>query len=125
VTFIVRKAGGCFLPYSGDQGVLQCVSDYKKCADNGEVALRHESKDHTLIRDECKNEAKRVANGTLEFPSEPFSGHRLGRSYITSGTAVLIADDVLLKNINGSEPVVVTCFYDLNGDQMRIAIASK
>jgi hypothetical protein len=104
-----------------------CVSDYTKCADNHDLAEHHQSKDGISMRVECEEAAKRVAKyGTPEFPFLPFSTYRVGRSYIDSGTAILVENNAQFKNgFGASENVIAKCIYDLKNDQAEIEISPK
>jgi hypothetical protein len=79
------------------------------------------------MRVKCKEAAKRTARyGTPEFPFLPFSSYRVGQSYIDSGTAILIENNVQFKNAFGaSENVIATCYYDMKQDQARVEITPK
>jgi zinc-ribbon domain len=104
-----------------------CVSDYTKCTDNKDVVEHHQAHNGISMRVECETAAEQVAKyGKPDFPFLPFSTSRTGRSYIDSGTAILIENDAQFKNgFGASEHVVVTCYYDMKNDQARITISPK
>jgi hypothetical protein len=102
-----------------------CVSDYTKCSDNKDVIEHHNSKDHILMAVMCEEAAKVSARyGTPELPFLPFGTYHNGRSYIDSGTAILIEKNAQFKNgFGAAEHVTATCFYDLKKDEARITIS--
>jgi hypothetical protein len=80
-----------------------CVSDYTKCSDNKDAIENHRSKDGISMQVECEHAAKQTARyGTPEFPYLPFGAYYIGRSYIDSGTAVLVENNAQFKNSFGA-----------------------
>jgi predicted RNA-binding Zn-ribbon protein involved in translation (DUF1610 family) len=101
-----------------------CVSDYTKCTDNKDVIDKHRNKNNIQMNIICKNTANDVAKyGTPDLPFFAFGTYYTGRSYVDSGTAILIEKDAQFKNVFGSaEHVTATCFYDLKNDEARVSI---
>jgi hypothetical protein len=101
-----------------------CVSDYTKCTNNEDVVKNYKPKNGTYMSVKCRQAAEEVAKyGTPEFSPDTY---RVGRSYIDSGTAVLIDNNARFQNgFGASVHVIATCFYDMKQDRAWVTIAPK
>jgi hypothetical protein len=96
----------------------------QKCADNEELVNRHEDRNQIRITVVCKIKAEATAKfGKPELPFLAFRTFVKGRSFIDSGTAVLLEPNAAYQNtFNGLEHVTARCLYDLKNDVASIEL---
>jgi hypothetical protein len=104
-----------------------CVSDYTKCSDNKDVVENHHTKSGVSMKVACQVTAEDAAKyGTPKFSFLPFGSYYEGRSYIDSGTAILIENGAQFQNGFGAyEHVTATCLYDMKNDKAVVTISPQ
>ncbi|HEU5048596.1 MAG TPA: hypothetical protein VFT64_12225 [Rickettsiales bacterium] len=96
-----------------------CVEDWKKCADNLQMANNYHNWFH--VQYICKQAAIKGAQyGTPEFPQfESFGRLRDGTDYVETGVVFVYEPDAKFQNAFGAmQHVGVECQYDLNKNEV-------
>ncbi len=104
-----------------------CISDYTKCMDNEELIRRHTAPNGAFMSVACQMTAERMAKyGKPKFSFVPFGSYFDGRSYIDTGTAVLLDHNAQFQNGFGAyQNVTARCEYDLKNDTTTVELISK